>query len=141
MSATESLPALEAMREAADTAMNDEIIEVAIFLHDLMVDRCENAVEMAIAADDRDAMNEAFVLVRQVKNLLPSWLRTKNGRAESTYWRHLAVEERINEAISDSREGSRGPAPSRGRTRAVTTKPKEVTLEPFTDDELVEAHA
>jgi len=47
---------------------------------------------MAIEADDRDAMNEAAVLVHRSEDVLPSWLGNKNRRCEQTHWRWHRVE-------------------------------------------------
>jgi hypothetical protein len=137
---SDTLPAVEAMRGAVTAARNDEILEIAMFLHDEMVDRCENAVEIAIEADDRDAMNEAAVLVARVDDVIPGWIGNKNRRSSETHHRWYRAQEEILEAINDSRAGSRGPAHKTRSKKTASSKP-EVALAPFTDDELVEAVA
>lgn len=140
MVSSETLPAVEAMREAFLAAQNDEIITVALELHDELVDRCENAADLAIESGDRDALNEAAVLADRVHAVIPTWPSARNNaRSERTTQRLSRVRTQITEAVNDEREGIRGPAPA-PRTRLLR-RWKTVALGAFTDEALIEALA
>lgn len=111
--AENSTHAVDLMQEIVKGARNDEILEVGMFLFELLGERAESSLDLAIESNDRDALNEAFVFASRAHALVPSLTRAK--RVDDAWWCLRRAKDRAAEAVQLDREESGGPAPAPSR--------------------------
>lgn len=113
MATAESHP-VDAMREIARGARNDEIIELAFFVFEELADRAEGAADLAIDSGDREALNEAFVLASRAHSVTPNYGFAK-GRVEDPGRRIFQTQRLLEDAVQEARSATVGPKPARSR--------------------------
>jgi hypothetical protein len=124
--------AVDAMSEVAVAARNDEILEVTMFLFELLAERAENALELAVDSGDRDALNEVCVFATRADEMTP-WGLSGPNRVRKATRRLQKVQDTALAEIEAARSSSGGPEPA--------TKAKPIELNPWLldDQELVDA--